>query len=423
MDYFNYQDGVLCAENVPVPDIAAAHGTPCFIYSRATLERHWQAFDAALAGIDHLVCYAVKANSNLAVLNVLARLGSGFDIVSVGELERVLVAGGDPQRVVFSGVGKRADEMRRALEVGIYCFNIESEAELELLNQVAGEVGVTAPVSIRVNPDVDAGTHPYISTGLKENKFGIDINRVPEVYARAVSLPHLDVRGVDCHIGSQLTETAPFLDALDRVLALVEQLLAQGVAISHLDLGGGLGIRYRDETPPLPDEYATALRERLGETELTILIEPGRAIAGNAGILVTRVEYLKHTEHKDFAVVDAAMNDLMRPALYNAWQEIVPVVPREGEARQYDVVGPVCETGDFLGKDRELTLAPADLLAVRSAGAYGFSMSSNYNSRPRAAEIMVDQAQIHLVREREAVAELFAHEHVLPWMKRDETSK
>jgi diaminopimelate decarboxylase len=423
MDYFNYQDGVLCAENVPVPDIAAAHGTPCFIYSRATLERHWQTFDAALAGIDHLVCYAVKANSNLAVLNVLARLGSGFDIVSVGELERVLVAGGDPQRVVFSGVGKRADEMRRALEVGIYCFNIESEAELELLNQVAGEVGMTAPVSIRVNPDVDAGTHPYISTGLKENKFGIDINRVPEVYARAVSLPHLDVRGVDCHIGSQLTETAPFLDALDRVLALVEQLLAQGVAISHLDLGGGLGIRYRDETPPLPDEYATALRERLGETELTILIEPGRAIAGNAGILVTRVEYLKHTEHKDFAVVDAAMNDLMRPALYNAWQEIVPVVPREGEARQYDVVGPVCETGDFLGKDRELTLAPADLLAVRSAGAYGFSMSSNYNSRPRAAEIMVDQAQIHLVRERETVAELFAHEHVLPWKKRDETSK
>ena len=423
MDYFNYQDGVLYAENVPVPDIAAAHGTPCFIYSRATLERHWQAFDAALAGIKHLVCYAVKANSNLAVLNVLARLGSGFDIVSVGELERVLVAGGDPQRVVFSGVGKRADEMRRALELGIYCFNIESEAELELLNQVAGEVGVTAPVSIRVNPDVDAGTHPYISTGLKENKFGIDINRAPEVYARAVSLPHLNIRGVDCHIGSQLTETAPFLDALDRVLALVEQLAAQGIPVSHLDLGGGLGIRYREETPPLPDEYATALRERLGETDLTILIEPGRAIAGNAGILVTRVEYLKHTEHKDFAVVDAAMNDLMRPALYNAWQEIIPVVPRTGETRQYDVVGPVCETGDFLGKDRELTLAPADLLAVRSAGAYGFSMSSNYNSRPRAAEIMVDEAQTHLVRERETVAELFAHEHVLPWMKRDDPGK
>ncbi len=423
MDYFNYQDGVMYAENIAVPDIAAAHGTPCFIYSRATLERHWRAFDAALAGIDHLVCYAVKANSNLAVLNVLARLGSGFDIVSVGELERVLAAGGDPQRVVFSGVGKRADEMRRALEVGIHCFNVESEAELDLLNQVAGEAGVTAPVSIRVNPDVDARTHPYISTGLKENKFGIDINRAPEVYARAASLPHLSLRGVDCHIGSQLTETAPFLDALDRVLELVEQLVAQGIQLAHLDLGGGLGIRYRDETPPSPDDYASAVRARLGDTELTILIEPGRAIAGNAGILVTRVEYLKHTEHKDFAVVDAAMNDLMRPALYNAWQEITPVVPRTGETRLYDVVGPVCETGDFLGKDRELILQPADLLAVRSAGAYGFSMSSNYNSRPRAAEIMVDDKQIHVIRERETVAELFAHEHVLPWMKRDETSK
>lgn len=420
MDHFDYQDGVLFAEKVAVPDIAATHGTPCFIYSRATLERHWQTFDAALAGINHLVCYAVKANSNLAVLNVLARLGSGFDIVSVGELERVLAAGGDPQRVVFSGVGKRADEMRRALEVGIHCFNVESEAELELLNQVAGDIGVTAPVSIRVNPDVDAGTHPYISTGLKENKFGIDINRAPEVYARAASLPHLSLRGVDCHIGSQLTEIAPFLDALDRVLALIEQLVAQGTQIAHLDLGGGLGIRYRDETPPLPDTYAGALRERLGDTDLTILIEPGRAIAGNAGILVTRVEYLKHTGHKDFAVVDAAMNDLMRPALYNAWQEIIPVVPRKGEPRQYDVVGPVCETGDFLGKGRELILEPADLLAVRSAGAYGFSMSSNYNSRPRAAEIMVDNEQVHLARERETVAELFAHEHVLPWMKRDE---
>ena len=423
MDYFSYQDGVLFAEKVAVPEIAAAHGTPCFIYSRATLERHWRAFDAALAGVNHLVCYAVKANSNLAVLNVLARLGSGFDIVSVGELERVLAAGGDPQRVVFSGVGKRADEIQRALEVGIHCFNVESEAELELLNQVAGEVGVTAPVSIRVNPDVDAGTHPYISTGLKENKFGIDINHAPEVYARAASLPNLQIRGVDCHIGSQLTETAPFLDALDRVLVLIEQLVGQGIRIDHLDLGGGLGIRYRDETPPLPDAYASALRERLGEAELTILIEPGRAIAGNAGILVTRVEYLKHTGHKDFAVVDAAMNDLMRPALYNAWQDIIPVVPRTGEARHYDVVGPVCETGDFLGKDRELVLQPADLLAVRSAGAYGFSMSSNYNSRPRAAEIMVDDMQVHVIRERETVAELFAHEHVMPWMKRDEASK
>jgi diaminopimelate decarboxylase len=419
MDYFNYRDGVLYAEDVALPDIAMQHGTPCYVYSRATLERHWRAFDEALAGIDHLVCYAVKANSNLAVLNVLARLGSGFDIVSVGELERVLAAGGDPHKVVFSGVGKRDDEMRRALEVGIHCFNVESEAELEQLNQVAAELGVTAPISIRVNPDVDARTHPYISTGLKENKFGIAINRALEVYTRAANMSHLSIRGVDCHIGSQLTDTAPFLDALERVLQLVAQLVAQGIVIQHLDLGGGLGIRYRDENPPLPADYAAALRQRLGDTELTILLEPGRAIVGNAGILLTRVQYLKHTEYKDFAVVDAAMNDLMRPALYNAWQEIIPVVPRQGEARQYDVVGPVCETGDFLGKDRDLCLAASDLLAVRSAGAYGFSMSSNYNSRPRAAEIMVDGKQSHVVRERETVAELYTHEHVLPWSKRD----
>ena len=419
MDYFNYQNGVLHAEDVAVAEIAEHYGTPCYIYSRATLERHWRAFDTALNGLDHLVCYAVKANSNLAVLNVLARLGSGFDIVSLGELERVLAAGGDPHKVVFSGVGKRVDEMRRALEVGIHCFNVESEAELVRLDQVAGEMGVTAPVSIRVNPDVDAKTHPYISTGLKENKFGIDINRALDVYLRAATLPHLRVRGVDCHIGSQLIETAPFLDALERVLQLVDQLQAQGIDIAHLDLGGGLGIRYRDETPPLPDAYAAALRQRLGDTRLTILLEPGRAIAGNAGILLTRVEYLKHTDHKDFVVVDAAMNDLMRPALYNAWQEIIPVIPRTGEHRVYDVVGPVCETGDFLGKERELCLLPGDLLAVRSAGAYGFSMSSNYNSRPRVAEVMVDGAQVHLVRERETVAQLFAHEHVLPWSKRE----
>jgi diaminopimelate decarboxylase len=304
--------------------------------------------------------------------------------------------------------------------VGIHCFNVESKTELERLNQVAAELGVTAAISIRVNPDVDARTHPYISTGLKENKFGIDINQALEVYSRAANLSHLTIMGVDCHIGSQLTDTAPFLDALERVMQLVEQLIAQGIQIEHLDLGGGLGIRYRDETPPLPAAYAGALRQRLGETRLKILLEPGRAIAGNAGILLTRVEYLKHTEHKDFAVVDAAMNDLMRPALYNAWQEIIPVEPREGEGRRYDVVGPVCETGDFLGKDRELSLAPGDLLAVRSAGAYGFSMSSNYNSRPRAAEIMVDGEQIHVIRERETVAELYAHEHVLPWTKRDE---
>ncbi|MDX1823888.1 MAG: diaminopimelate decarboxylase [Thiohalomonadales bacterium] len=422
MDFFNYQNGVLHAEDVAVPEIARRFGTPCYVYSRSTLERHWRAFDAALNEISHLVCYAVKANSNLAVLNVLARLGSGFDIVSQGELERVLAAGGDPHKVVFSGVGKRADEMRRALELGIHCFNVESEAELEILNQVAGEQGVTAPISIRVNPDVDAKTHPYISTGLKENKFGIEIHRALEVYRRAANLPHIAIRGVDCHIGSQLTQTDPFLDALERVLQLVAQLSAEGIQIEHLDLGGGLGIRYRDETPPLPDVYAQALKQRLGKTDLTILLEPGRAIAGNAGILVTQVEYLKHTEHKDFAVVDAAMNDLMRPALYNAWQEIIPVTPRTNETRVYDVVGPVCETGDFLGKERELCLAPGDLLAVRSAGAYGFSMSSNYNSRPRVAEIMVDGAQIHLVRERETLAELYAHEHVLPWAN-SETGK
>ena len=414
MDYFTYQNGALYAEQVPVADIAAAHGTPAYVYSRATLERHWHAFDTALDGLDHLICYAAKANSNLAVLNVLARLGSGFDIVSVGELERVLAAGGDPARVVFSGVGKRADEMRRALEAGIHCFNVESEAELERLDRVAGESGVRAPVSLRVNPDVDAGTHPYISTGLKENKFGIDIGTAPAVYARAADMAHIEVLGIDCHIGSQLTETAPFLDALDRVLLLVDRLAEQGITIRHLDLGGGLGIRYRDETPPEPADYARALRERLGDRPLTVLLEPGRAIAGNAGILVTRVEYLKHTPHKDFAIVDAAMNDLMRPALYNAWQDIVPVVPREGRARNYDVVGPVCETGDFLGKDRALVLEQGDLLAVRSAGAYGFTMSSNYNTRPRAAEIMVDGDQVHVVRERETIESLYAGESVLP---------
>ena len=414
MDYFEYRDGQLYAEEVAVAEIAAQHGTPCYIYSRATLERHWRAFDVALQGHDHLVCYAVKANSNLAVLNVLARLGSGFDIVSVGELERVLAAGGDPARVVFSGVGKRAEEMRRALQVGIHCFNVESEAELQRLNDVAAELGVQAPVSIRVNPDVDAKTHPYISTGLKENKFGIDINEAPAVYARAAAMPHLIIKGVDCHIGSQLTETAPFLDALDRVLVLIDTLAERGISIEHLDLGGGLGITYRDETPPQPAEYAQALGERLGDRPLQILIEPGRAIAGNAGILVTQVEYLKPQEHKSFAIVDAAMNDLMRPALYAAWQNIIPVQPREGATRLYDVVGPVCETGDFLGKDRELNIEAGDLLAVRSSGAYGFTMSSNYNTRPRAAEIMVDGSDMHVVRERESLASLYAGEQVLP---------
>lgn len=415
MDHFEYRNGRLYAEAVPLSRIAEALGTPTYVYSRATLERHWRAFDTAFGTHPHLICYAVKANSNLAVLNLLARLGSGFDIVSGGELERVLRAGGDPGRVVFSGVGKRVEEMRRALEVGIRCFNVESESELERLDRVAGELGRVAPVSLRVNPDVDADTHPYIATGLKENKFGIDIARAVEVYRRAVRLPNLRVVGIDCHIGSQLTGLAPFLDALDRVLALAQRLEAAGIPIHHLDLGGGLGVRYRNETPPRPDEYVQALFERLGGRKYEILLEPGRAIAANAGVLLTRVEYLKTSEHKNFAVVDAAMNDLMRPALYEAWQEILPVETRtDAEPRLYDVVGPVCETGDFLGKARELALREGDLLAVRSAGAYGFSMSSNYNTRPRAAEVMVDGDRWHVVRRRESLEQLMAGEALLP---------
>ncbi|MDG4560954.1 MAG: diaminopimelate decarboxylase [Candidatus Competibacter sp.] len=413
MDHFEYRDGRLHAEDVPVADIAATVGTPCYIYSRATIERHWRAFDHAFGEHPHLVCYAVKANSNLAVLNVLARLGSGFDIVSGGELERVLAAGGDPGKIVFSGVGKRRDELERALEMDIRCFNVESEAELALLERVAAERGQRAPVSLRINPDVDADTHPYISTGLKQNKFGIEVERALAVYARAAASPHLEIVGVDCHIGSQLTRVAPFVDALERVLALVGRLEAQGIAIRHLDLGGGLGIRYRDEEPPLPAEHAAALLERLRDRPHEILIEPGRAIVGNAGILVTRVELLKQGDEKSFAVVDAAMNDLLRPALYSAWQAIIPVEPRAvGEPHRYDVVGPICETGDFLGKDRELNIEPGDLLAVRSAGAYGFAMSSNYNSRPRAAEVMVDGGRFQVVRQRETVAELYAGEAV-----------
>jgi len=413
MDYFNYRDNQLFAEDVAVTDICKEHGSPCYVYSRATLERHWRAFDDALAPHDHLVCFAVKANSNLAVLNVLARLGSGFDIVSGGELERVLAAGGDSNKIVFSGVGKTASEMRRALEVGIRCFNVESEAELILLNQIAGEQDVKAPVSIRVNPNVDAKTHPYISTGLKENKFGIDISLAPEIYARASKMPHLKIEGVDCHIGSQLTETRPFLDALDLVLGLIDQLADLGITIHHLDLGGGLGIQYNNETPPEPAEYAKALSEKLIGRNLEILVEPGRAIAGNAGILVTRVEFLKNNDEKHFAIVDAAMNDLMRPALYSAWQEIIPVNKKDGTGACYDIVGPICETGDFLGKDRELVIEAGDLLAVRSSGAYGFTMSSNYNTRPRVAEIMVDGNKTHVARERETVKSLFANEHVL----------
>ncbi|MCC7221747.1 MAG: diaminopimelate decarboxylase, partial [Candidatus Contendobacter sp.] len=378
------------------------------------LERHWRAFDRAFGAHPHLVCYAVKANSNLAVLNVLARLGSGFDIVSIGELERVLAAGGDPGKVVFSGVGKRRDELERALAVGIRCFNIESESELALLEQVAMTQGKKAPVSLRINPDVDAKTHPYISTGLKQNKFGIDPERALKAYVWAAASPHLEVIGIDCHIGSQLTEAAPFVAALERVLALVKRLERQGIEIHHLDLGGGLGIRYRDEEPPLPADHAAALMTPLQDQSYEILIEPGRAIIGNAGILVTRIELLKQGADRDFAVVDAAMNDLIRPALYAAWQAIVPVEPRTlGQPRRYDVVGPICETGDFLGKDRELNIQSGDLLAVRSAGAYGFSMSSNYNSRPRAAEVMVDGSRFQVVRRRETVEELYAGETVL----------
>ncbi len=415
MDHFNERDGVLYAEDIPLTTIAERFSTPCYVYSRATLERHWRAFDRAFRDHPHLICFAVKANSNLAVLNVLARLGSGFDIVSVGELERVLAAGGDPARILFSGVGKRADEMRRALEVGIRCFNVESESELIRLNQIAGELGMTAPVSLRVNPDVDAQTHPYIATGLKENKFGISIQSAEAIYLQAAALPNLRITGIDCHIGSQLTDLAPFIDALGKVLALADRLEQAGIAIEHLDLGGGLGIRYRDEHPPEPAAYAAAMSYQLTNRPYEIILEPGRAIAGNAGILLTRLEYLKHHEHRHFAIVDAAMNDLLRPALYQARQEIVRVVrTTDAKPLRYDLVGPVCETGDFLGKERILALCENDLLAVRGSGAYGFTMSSNYNSRPRVAEVMVDGDQAYLVRERETIASLFAGEHILP---------
>lgn len=414
MDCFNYRNGTLYAEDVDLTTLADTYGTPCYVYSRATLERHWHAFDQALKNHRHLVCYAVKANSNLAVLNVLARLGSGFDIVSGGELERVLRAGGKPDKIIFSGVGKTVAEMRRALEVGIRCFNVESEAELLRLNQVAGELDKCAPVSMRVNPDVDAKTHPYISTGLKQTKFGIDIDIATKVYAEAATLPHLQITGIDCHIGSQLTETAPFLDALQRVMVLVETLRDMGIHLQHIDIGGGLGVRYRDETPPSPVAYIQALTQVLGGAPYEIILEPGRAIAANAGILLTKVEYLKNTAAKHFAIIDAAMNDLIRPVLYNAWQEILQVQPRIDEAVQnYDVVGPVCETGDFLGKNRALALREGDLLAVRTSGAYGFTMSSNYNTRLRAAELMVDGEHVAVVRRRETVDDLLALEQVI----------
>ena len=414
MSYFAYRDETLHAEAVALDRIAATFGTPCYIYSRAALEAAYRAYDDALARRDHLICYAVKANSSLAVLNVLARLGSGFDIVSGGELARVLAAGGDAQKTVFSGVGKTTAEMRAALDAGIRCFNVESASELQKLIQVAGEMGKIAPVSLRVNPDVDAKTHPYIATGLKENKFGIPFESALPLYREAAGMANLRVTGIDCHIGSQLTEIPPFIAALQKLLGLVDRLAAESIAIAHIDIGGGLGIRYRDETPPAVADYIHALTACLGDRKQTIMFEPGRSLVGNTGILLARVEYLKHGADRNFAVIDAAMNDLIRPALYDAWHDIQPVRPRRTPARRYEIVGPVCETGDFLGHERELSLAEGDLVAIMSAGAYGMTMSSNYNTRPRAAEVMISGSDMHLIRERETIAQLIAPERLLP---------
>ena len=415
MGHFSYREGRLYAEDVPVTTIAADYGTPCYVYSRAALEGAFLQYRDALEDCDHLICFAVKANSNLAVLDILARLGAGFDIVSGGELERVIAAGGDPGRVVFSGVGKKADEMLRALQLGIRCFNLESAAELEALNRVAEGAGMVAPVSVRVNPDVDARTHPYISTGLRENKFGVTVDEAMKVYRRAAELEHIEVLGLDCHIGSQLTELDPFIDALHRLLELVDRLAGSGITIRHLDLGGGLGVCYRDEQPPSIASYIGAIRRELSGRDLELVFEPGRSIAANAGLLVTRVDYLKPTPEHNFALVDAAMNDMIRPALYQAWLDIRPVAENpDGRRARWDVVGPVCETGDFLGKDRDLSLAEGDLLAMFGAGAYGFTMSSNYNSRGRAPEIVVDGDQTYLVRERESITDIMRTEHTLP---------
>ena len=414
MNAFGYRDGVLHAEDVPLPQIAAAHGTPCYVYSRAALLSRLDEFRRALAAHDALICYAVKANSNLAVLDLFARAGTGFDIVSGGELARVLAAGADPARVVFSGVGKTADEMREALTAGILCFNVESEAELDRLDAIAASLGRQAPVALRVNPDVDAKTHPYIATGLKSAKFGIPFEQALALYRLARALPHVAIRGIGCHIGSQLLDPAPATEAAARLAGLIDALAAEGIALSHIDLGGGMGIRYRDEPAPSAAEYLAPLLAVLAGRREKLLFEPGRALVGNAGLLLTRIEYLKHGAARNFAVVDAAMNDLMRPALYDAWHDILPVRETDGAGAEYEVVGPVCESGDFLGHARRLAVAPGELLAVMSAGAYGMAMSSNYNTRPRAAEVMVDGREIHLVRERERVAQLFAGERVLP---------
>lgn len=416
MDYFNYKNQQLFAEEVAVADIIEQYGTPAYIYSRATLERHWHAFNNALGNHPHLICFAVKSNSNIALLNVMARLGSGFDIVSQGELERVLAAGGDASKVVFSGVAKSHSEIQRALEVGIRCFNVESIAELHRINQIAAEIGKTAPISLRVNPDVDAHTHPYISTGLKENKFGVSVDVARDVYRLAKTLQNVQIVGMDCHIGSQLTELQPFLDATDRLIILMEQLKEDGIELHHLDLGGGLGVPYTNETPPHPSEYATALLAKLKDyPNLEIILEPGRAITANAGILVTKVEYLKQNEDRNFAIVDTGMNDMIRPALYEAYMQIIEVdLSLNREKAVYDVVGPICETSDFLGKQRELMIAEGDLIAVRSAGAYGATMSSTYNSRPQAVEVMVDGADAHLIKQRAEFADLWRLERLLP---------
>ncbi len=414
MDYFNYKGDSLLAEAIPVADIAQKYGTPCFIYSRATLERHYGVYQEALEGCPHLICFAVKANSNLAVINVLARLGAGFDIVSGGELERVIAAGGDTSKVIFSGLGKTEAEIERALQLGIYCFNIESGAELDRIDRIAQRLGKKAPISVRVNPDVNTDTHPYISTGQKENKFGISYEQAIDIYRRAAILEGIKILGIDCHIGSQLTSVEPFLDATDRLLTLTDRLANEGILLTHFDVGGGLGVTYGEEEPPHPSELIAMIRSRFANREMTLIIEPGRTISANAGIFVTKVEYLKQTNHKNFAIIDGAMNDLLRPALYGAWQEIIPVNRRQGDGITYDVVGPVCESSDFLGKERVLCIKAGDLLAVRSAGAYGFAMSSNYNTRPRSAEIMVDHDKSYLVRPRETITELFAGESCLP---------
>jgi len=415
MMVFHYQNNQLFAENVSLAEIAEKFGTPCYVYSRSIIEKNWREFDDAFLNYPHRICYAVKANSNIAILNLLAKLQSGFDIVSQGELERVLAAGGDPKKIVFSGVGKQDKEIIRALEVGIFCFNVESEPELEKLNLIATQLNTIAPVALRINPNIDARTHPYIATGLNENKFGIELALTLPLCRKIKNLSHLNLVGIGCHIGSQLTELDPFLEALDCLFGLVDQLAFEGIELKHLDIGGGLGIRYQDEHPPTIHDYVSAIRDKLGARQLEIILEPGRVIVADAGILLTKIEYLKHSQHKNFAIVDAAMNDFMRPALYDAWQKIIPVkLDKNNTEQTYDIVGPVCETGDFLGKKRKLAVNSGDLLTICAAGAYGFSMSSNYNSRPRAAEVLVDGSHASLIRKRESIEDLFAHEIIHP---------